>query len=140
MIHEAGDISVIIPFYNREEYIDEAVQSVLAQTLKPLEIIIVNYCSRDVSRRYLHRYERACTIVHLPKNVALAAARNAGIRHARGEFIALLHHYHISLPRKLGYSAAIWPNILNAPPYTLQYGFSFPIARTCAINSLNLSR
>lgn len=101
MIDEAGDISVIIPFYNREEYIDEAVQSVLAQTLKPLEIIIVNDCSRDVSRRYLHRYEGACTIVDLPKNVGLAAARNAGIRHARGEFIALLDDDDIWLPRKL---------------------------------------
>ena len=47
---ETSDISVVIPYYNREGYIDQAVQSVLAQTLKPLEIIIVNDCSRESSR------------------------------------------------------------------------------------------
>jgi glycosyltransferase involved in cell wall biosynthesis len=98
---KAGDISVVIPFYNREEYIDQAVQSVLAQTLQPLEIIIVNDCSRESSRRYLDRYVDVCRIVDLPKNVGLAAARNAGIRQARGQFIALLDDDDIWLPRKL---------------------------------------
>lgn len=97
----AGDISVIIPFHNREEYIDQAVQSALGQTLKPLEIIIVNDCSRESSRRYLDRYADVCKIVDLQKNVGLAAARNAGIRQARGEFIALLDDDDIWLPQKL---------------------------------------
>lgn len=97
----AGNISVIIPFYNREAYIDQAVQSVLVQTLKPLEIIIVNDCSRESSRRYLDRYEGVCRIVDLAENVGLAGSRNAGIRCARGEFIALLDDDDIWLPRKL---------------------------------------
>lgn len=97
----AADISVIIPFYNRETYIDEAVQSVLAQTLKPLEIIIVNDCSRESSRRYLDRYADVCKIVDLPQNVGLAGCRNAGIRVARGEFIALLDDDDIWMPEKL---------------------------------------
>jgi glycosyltransferase involved in cell wall biosynthesis len=96
-----GDISVIIPFYNRETYIDEAVQSVLAQTLKPLEIIIVNDCSRESSRRYLDRYADVCTILDLPKNVGLAGSRNAGIRVARGKFLALLDDDDVWLPEKL---------------------------------------
>jgi glycosyltransferase involved in cell wall biosynthesis len=96
-----GDISVIIPFYNREIYIDEAVQSVLAQTLKPLEIIIVNDCSRESSRRHLDRYADVCTILDLPKNVGLAGSRNAGIRVARGQFIALLDDDDIWMPEKL---------------------------------------
>jgi glycosyltransferase involved in cell wall biosynthesis len=96
-----SDISVIIPYYNREKYIDEAVQSVLAQTLKPLEIIIVNDCSRESSRRYLDRYADVCTIVDLTVNVGLAGSRNAGIRVARGQFIALLDDDDIWLPEKL---------------------------------------
>jgi glycosyltransferase involved in cell wall biosynthesis len=84
------DISVVIAYHNREQYIDETLQSVLAQTLKPLEIIIVNDCSRESSRRYLDRYAGVCTIVDLPVNVGLAAARNAGIRRAQGQFIAFL--------------------------------------------------
>ena len=101
MNSSTGDISVIIPFYNRETYIDEAVQSVLAQTLKPLEIIIVNDCSRESSRRYLERYKDVCTILDLPKNVGLAGSRNAGIRVARGKFIALLDDDDVWLPEKL---------------------------------------
>jgi glycosyltransferase involved in cell wall biosynthesis len=96
-----GDISVIIPFYNRETYIDEAVRSALGQTLKPLEIIIVNDCSRESSRRYLDRYEEFCRIVDLPTNVGLAGARNAAIQVARGKFIALLDDDDIWLPEKL---------------------------------------
>jgi glycosyltransferase involved in cell wall biosynthesis len=96
-----SDVSVIIPFYNREKYIDEAIQSVLAQTLKPLEIIIVNDCSRDSSRKYLDRFADVCTIVDLKKNVGLAGSRNAGIRAARGRFIALLDDDDIWMPEKL---------------------------------------
>ncbi len=96
-----SDVSVVIPYYNREKYIDEAIQSVRAQTLQPLEIIIVNDCSRESSRRYLDRYQDICTIVDLPANVGLAGARNAGIRLARGKFIALLDDDDIWLPRKL---------------------------------------
>jgi len=96
-----SDISVIIPFYNREQFIDQAVQSALAQTLKPLEIILVNDCSQESSRRYLDRYADSCRIVDLTNNVGLAGARNAGIRAARGQFIALLDDDDIWLPQKL---------------------------------------
>ena len=96
-----SDVSVIIPYYNREQFIDEAVQSVLAQTLKPLEIIIVNDSSRESSRRHLDRYAETCKIVDLTTNVGLAGARNAGIRVAQGQFIALLDDDDIWLPNKL---------------------------------------
>ncbi len=97
----SSDISVVIPFHNREQYIDEAIQSVLAQTLKPLEIIIVNDCSSKSARKYLDRFADVCGIVDLQKNVGLAGSRNAGIRAARGQFIALLDDDDIWLPEKL---------------------------------------
>src|SRR5947207_1458623 len=97
----AADISVVIPYYNREHFIDETIQSVLAQTLKPLEIIIVNDCSRESSRRYLDRYADVCNIIDLPVNVGLAGARNAGIDAALGEFIAFLDDDDLWLPQKL---------------------------------------
>ncbi len=129
MAFGASDISVIIPYYNRERYIDEAVQSVLAQTLKPLEIIIVNDCSRESSRRSLDRYSDVCRIVDLPVNVGLAGARNAGIRVARGQFIALLDDDDIWLPHKLelqrnymeehpecsGVHSAVWAMLPDQP-------------------------
>jgi glycosyltransferase involved in cell wall biosynthesis len=96
-----SDISVIIPYYNRERYIDETVQSVLSQTFKPLEIIIVNDCSRESSRQFLDRYAGVCIIVDLPQNLGLAGSRNAGIRAARGRYIAFLDDDDIWLPHKL---------------------------------------
>jgi glycosyltransferase involved in cell wall biosynthesis len=96
-----GDISVIIPYYNREQYIDETVQSVLAQTLKPLEIIIVNDRSRESSRQHIERHAGPCKILDLKRNVGLAGARNAGIHAARGRFIALLDDDDIWFPDKL---------------------------------------
>jgi glycosyltransferase involved in cell wall biosynthesis len=98
---ETSDISVVIPYYNRERYIDETIHSVLTQTLKPLEILIVNDCSRQSSRRYIDRYADACRIVDLQSNVGLAGSRNAGIRCARGKFLAFLDDDDIWLPRKL---------------------------------------
>lgn len=108
----ASDISVVIPYYNREQYIDQAIQSVLAQTLKPLEIIVVNDCSRESSRRYLDRYADVCTIVDVPKNVGSAEARNVGVRHARGQFVAFLDDDDLWLPQKL----ELQRNYLNEHP------------------------
>ena len=48
-----SDVSVVIPYHNRERYVDQAIQSVLSQTLAPLEIIIVNDGSRESSRARL---------------------------------------------------------------------------------------
>jgi glycosyltransferase involved in cell wall biosynthesis len=98
---EKPDISVVVPHYNREQYIDEAIQSVLAQTLQPLEIIIVDDCSRASSRRYLDRYAGLCTVIDLPVNMGIAAARNEGIRRARGQFIAFLDDDDLWLSDKL---------------------------------------
>jgi glycosyltransferase involved in cell wall biosynthesis len=97
----SSGISVVIPYYNRERYIDETVRSVLAQTLKPLEIILVNDCSRESSRKFLDRYRDVCTIIDLPVNVGLAGSRNAGIQHAQGEFVAFLDDDDLWLPQKL---------------------------------------
>jgi len=128
-MNSPAEVSVIIPFYNRETYIDEAVQSVLAQTLQPLEIIIVNDCSRESSRRFLDRYAGVCKILDLPKNVGLAGARNAAIGIARGKFIALLDdddawmsrkleiqcRYMLEHPECTGVHAGVWMLLANQP-------------------------
>jgi len=101
VISHASDISVVIPYYNREQYIDATVQSVLAQSIRPLEILIVNDRSRPGARQHIERYSKVCKILDLPKNVGLAGARNAGMRAARGKFIALLDDDDIWLPHKL---------------------------------------
>ncbi len=81
-------ISVIIPCFNHGEYVDEAVESALGQTLQDIEIIIVNDGSTDEStNRLLAGYsEQKRTVLTIPHQ-GLAAARNAGIKESHGEYI-----------------------------------------------------
>lgn len=81
-------VSVVIPCYNQGEYLDEAVASVLAQTFRDFEIIVVNDGSTDeFTNRLLAGYDRPKTSVLRTPNRGLAAARNSGIAAARGEYI-----------------------------------------------------
>lgn len=81
-------VSVIIPCYNQGAFLDEAVNSVLAQTYQDFEIIVVNDGSTDeFTNRLLSDYDRPkCRLLHTP-NKGLASARNSGIAEARGEYI-----------------------------------------------------
>jgi glycosyltransferase involved in cell wall biosynthesis len=81
-------VSVVIPCYNQGQFIDEAVDSVLAQTFTDFEIIIVNDGSTDSStNRLLQSYEKEKTRVVITANRGLAAARNNGIAVAEGQYI-----------------------------------------------------
>ncbi len=81
-------VSVIIPCFNQGHFVDEAVHSVLAQTFRDFEIIIVNDGSTDEeTRQILAGYEQEKTRVIHTENQGLAAARNNGIKEAAGEYI-----------------------------------------------------
>ncbi|BCD68332.1 glycosyltransferase [Nitratiruptor sp. YY09-18] len=79
--------SVIIPVYNRERYIARAVESVLQQSFKDYELIIVDDGSTDNTPNVIKKYP--ATIIHQP-NLGVSVARNRGIQAAQGKFIALL--------------------------------------------------
>jgi len=84
-------ISVVIPCYNQGRYIDEAVDSVLAQSRRPVEIVIVNDGSTDQDTNdLLAAYDRPGCRVLQTGNRGLPAARNTGIRAAAGEYICCL--------------------------------------------------
>ncbi len=88
---EPPTISVIIPCYNLGRYLHEAVESVLAQTMQEFEVIIVNDGSTDeFTRLLLANFDRPKTRVIEQANQGLPAARNHGIRHARGRYICCL--------------------------------------------------
>jgi len=81
-------VSVIIPCYNQGQYIDEAVNSVLAQTFQDFEIIIVNDGSTDeFTNEILKNYNKPKTRVIHTTNQGLSAARNNGIKASVGEYI-----------------------------------------------------
>jgi len=82
------EVSVIIPCYNQGQFVDEAVESVLAQTFSDFEIIIVNDGSTDEeTNRILKTYDKPQTIVLQTRNHGLGGARNNGIRAAQGKYI-----------------------------------------------------
>lgn len=90
--NNAPYVSVVIPCYNHGRFVDDAVDSLLKQTWQDFEIIIVNDGSTDTeTNRFLASYQRPKTrVLNLEKNVGLPAARNAGIREARGRYICCL--------------------------------------------------
>ena len=85
-------VSVIIPIYNVENYIEECLQSAMRQTLSEIEIICVNDgtkdCSMDIVEKYAQTDSRI-VIVH-KENGGLSSARNMGIEHAVGEYLYFL--------------------------------------------------
>ena len=85
-------VSVIIPCYNHGQFVAEAIQSILEQTLQDVEIIVVNDGSTEADTiRVLNSLELPKTrVIHLPENRGLPAARNAGIREAQGKYICCL--------------------------------------------------
>lgn len=93
-------VSVIIPVYNGELYLEEAIESVLSQSLQPYEIIIVDDGSTDKSQAIAKRYEPKVRCVH-QKNGGTAAARNLGINISRGNFLAFLDQDDIWEDKKL---------------------------------------
>lgn len=87
-----GMASIITPCYNGARFISETIDSVIAQTYQDWEMLIIDDGSRDDSadivRRYMEREPRIKLLQQ--ENAGSAAARNNGIRHAEGQYIALL--------------------------------------------------
>ena len=83
-------VSVVLPSYNHERYVGEAISSVLAQSHAELELIIVDDASTDGSRRVIDGYSDDRIRRHyLPKNLGGAPALNHGISLARGDLVAI---------------------------------------------------
>lgn len=85
-------VSIIVTTYNYAQYIERAIRSALDQTISKsdFEIIVVNDASTDATSQILDNYADVIRVFHLPKNVGLSAARNFGIRKARGQNIVFL--------------------------------------------------
>lgn len=85
-------ISVIVPFYNVEKYADRCINSIVKQTYKNLEIILVDDGSKDNSGKICENWKNKDNriIVLHKKNGGLSDARNAGIKIATGEYIAFI--------------------------------------------------
>lgn len=93
-------VSVIIPTYNRAEYVTQAIDSVLAQTYTDYEIIVVDDGSADNTKEVLLPYMDRIRYIY-QENAGVSAARNTGIKAAKGDWITFLDSDDEWLPGKL---------------------------------------
>jgi glycosyltransferase involved in cell wall biosynthesis len=88
MIEKNRLVSVLIPVYNGDRYLAEAIESVLAQSYRPIEIVVVDDGSTDGSGTIARRYESVRYFFQ--PNSGLSAALNSGVKLANGDFLAFL--------------------------------------------------
>lgn len=93
-------ISCIVPVFNAEHYLGEALESILNQTYRPLEIIVVDDGSTDGTAAIVASYPDQVRYLFQP-NAGVAAACNLGVRASRGEFVAFLAADDLWHPEKL---------------------------------------
>ena len=101
-------VSVIIPTYNREEYVHHAIDSVLLQTFVDYEIIVVDDGSTDNTREVLGEYINSEKIIYIYQdNAGVSVARNIGINNAKSKWITFLDSDDVWYPRKLEFQMKV---------------------------------
>lgn len=97
-------VSVIIPAYNAERYIARAIKSILVQTFKNFELIVINDASTDNVLKILKKYQRLDKRIHIinnKENLQIAASLNKAVRTAQAEIIARMDADDRSFPNRL---------------------------------------
>jgi glycosyltransferase involved in cell wall biosynthesis len=110
-------VSVILPVFNREGSVARAISSVLAQTYRSVELIVVDDGSTDDTRKVVQEFGAPVTLI-VQVHAGVYAARNLGLRHAHGELVAFIDSDDAWLPDKL---AAQVP-LMRRPEVGLVFG------------------
>jgi len=126
-------VSIIIPFFNREEFLAEAIESVLTQTYRDWELLLVDDGSTDkgpqIARRYAEQYpDRIYIYAHENgKNRGASSSRNLGIKYAKGNYITFLDSDDIFLPQTIETEIDAFSRVPETDVIcgTLQYWFSW---------------
>ena len=97
----APRVSVVVATYNGERFLRPAIESLLNQTFRHFELIIVDDCSTDSTPQILREFkDERMRVVRNERNLGIAEATNKGIAAARGEYIALQDHDDLSWPTR----------------------------------------
>ncbi len=98
----APKVTVLMPVYNGEKYLREAIESILNQTYRDFEFLIINDGSTDGSPQLIESYDDPrIRVVNNESNIKLIATLNKGLKIARGEYVARMDCDDISLSRRL---------------------------------------
>lgn len=104
-------VSLVIPAYNAARFLDATLGSVTAQTLKDFECIVVDDASTDDTQRIIRRWQtqdRRIRLIRQRANSGVSAARNAGLRSARGKLVAFLDADDLLMPASLALRWQSW--------------------------------
>lgn len=92
-------VSVIIPIYNAELYVEKAINSILDQTYTDFELLLIDDCSTDNTMLVVEKIKDSrIKIIHNKKNMGIANSRNIGLDNATGEYIALMDDDDLTVP------------------------------------------
>lgn len=95
-------VTVLMPVYNGEQYLEEAIDSILSQTYTDYELLIINDGSKDHSEKIIQSYnDQRIRRINNSQNLGLIATLNKGLDLARGEYIARMDQDDISLPDRI---------------------------------------
>jgi len=100
-------VSVVLTSYNHARYLSQAIESVLAQTLKDIEVVTIDDASRDESPAILQRYADRVKVIQHETNRGTYASLNEGIAHTSAPCIAILNSDDLWLPEKLEKQVAV---------------------------------
>ena len=86
------NVSIIMPVYNKEKYLDKSIKSILDQTYENFELIIINDGSTDNSSYICHRFEQEDSRIKVIdiENNGVSNARNIGIKNANGQYVQFI--------------------------------------------------
>jgi glycosyltransferase involved in cell wall biosynthesis len=115
-----------MPVYNGEEYLRDAIESVLDQIFEEFELLIINDGSKDGSRQIIQSYsDRRIRLINLDNNHGLPYVRNVGLAESLGEFIAWFDCDDISIPERLAEEVAFMdehPDVGACGSYIYRFG------------------
>jgi len=117
-MREKPSVSVVIATYNRANFLPETIDSVLNQRFQDFELIVVDDGSTDNSREVLRRYEPRVRYIY-QENHGPSAARNLGVRHAKGAWIAIQDSDDLCAPEHL---AALHGYVQSHPECGMVFG------------------
>ena len=103
-------VTVLIPVFNRERFVDEAIRSVIEQDFDDFELLLVDDGSTDRTPEVLETWKQRdprVVVVTSPTNQGIPAALNLGLAHARGKYVARLDSDDFMMPRRLAEQAAL---------------------------------
>lgn len=112
-VSSAPKVSVVIPAYNAEKFIGEAIVSILNQDFSHFELLIIDDCSTDSTSEIVHKLQKSDSRIRLisnSRNLGVGRTRAVGVDNAKGEFIAWMDADDLSEPTRLSSQIAVLEN------------------------------